>query len=66
MSEGRDMATPQDLARAIHQTKPACPRCNRPVKSGSDYLRANRWGRCLWIHCQCWIAQLRENEQRTS
>ena len=54
------------MAIAIRKIRHACERCHHPVHPGSDFLRAQLWGRCTDWHWPCFIRQLREHDQRTA
>jgi hypothetical protein len=43
-----------------------CSHCGEPVRNGSDYLRAHLQGACALFHWQCFIALMRENDQRNA
>jgi hypothetical protein len=49
--------------RANHRN---CGRCGEPVRRGNDFLRAQRWGRVVRLHWECFIQQLRESNQRNT
>ena len=40
-----------------------CGRCGEPVRRGSDFLRAQRWGMVVLLHWACFIQQMRESDQ---
>jgi hypothetical protein len=40
-----------------------CGRCGEPVRRGSDFLRAQRWGTVVLLHWACFIQQMRESDQ---
>ena len=40
-----------------------CGRCGGPVRRGSDFLRAQRWGTVVLLHWECFIQQMRESAQ---
>jgi hypothetical protein len=40
-----------------------CGRCGEPVRRGSDFLRAQRWGAVVLLHWECFIQQMRESDQ---
>jgi hypothetical protein len=46
--------------RANHRN---CGRCGEPVRRGSDFLRAQRWGMVVLLHWACFIQQMRESDQ---
>ena len=43
-----------------------CGRCGEPVRRGSDFLRAQRWGTVVLLHWACFIQQMRESDQRNA
>jgi len=40
-----------------------CGRCGGPVRRGSDFLRAQRWGTVVLLHWACFIQQMRESDR---
>ena len=52
---------------AISETRTnhrSCGRCGEPVRRGSDFLRAQRWGTVVLLHWQCFIQQMRESDRQ--
>jgi hypothetical protein len=49
--------------RANHRN---CGRCGEPVRRGSDFLRAERWGTVVLLHWACFIQQMRESDQHNA
>ena len=50
---------------AISETRTnhrSCGRCGEPVRRGSDFLRAQRWGTVVLLHWACFIQQMRESD----
>lgn len=43
-----------------------CGRCGEPVRRGSDFLRAQRWGTVVLLHWECFIQQMHESDQRNA
>ena len=54
------------MAIAIRKIRQVCERCHHPVHPGSDFLRAQLWGRCTYWHWSCFIRQFREQDQCTA
>jgi len=43
-----------------------CERCGKPVRQDSDYLRAQLRGACVFFHWSCFIALMRDSDQRNA
>ena len=43
-----------------------CERCGKPVRQDSDYLCAQLRGACVLFHWSCFIALMRDSDQRNA
>ena len=43
-----------------------CDRCHQPIRRHDDQVRILRIGITAHVHWQCWLAALRESDQRTA
>ena len=55
------------MAKAtIYPNHRNCGRCGKLVRQGSDFLRAQLRGTRVLFHWACFIALMRENDQRNA